>query len=176
MDGRIRSRDLATNAVNGRVLAPGSVRLEHLDAETVAALREGLLSSAPGAVQPESLAVPYPQVPTPRIPYTPVFSHTGVDLAVADYPGGFLNEETYDLTIRWVSVTVGTAPVGADLLVVVSSDVDGDLVEVSVPAGETRGRTDARASWSADAALSVRVTQVGSTTPGRDMTVKVRAY
>lgn len=123
---------------------------------------------------PESISEQLAEIRGRAIPFT--FSKTGA-LAVAAGAHRQYNDGR-ELTIDAVRVSVGTVPTGAALLVDVNLDGVSILsAAASVAAG---GHTTTAAPtitlWPEGSYLTVDVDQVGSTTPGEDLTVTVWAH
>lgn len=97
-------------------------------------------------------------------------------LAVETGQHSIYNDTGITRVILGVRASVGTAPVGADLIVQVNLDgspilttgvviADGDTTALAVP--------DLASLWATGSRLTVDMTQVGSSTPGSDLTVTV---
>mgnify|MGYP001161939101 FL=1 len=121
------------------------------------------------------------RVRAPNISVIPPFGIAG-EVAVQSGGGRWYNDTGQSLTIRSVRASVGTAPVGADLIV----DVNISGVSIftagnrpTIPAGSnTSGAVTALAATTIPTGgyLTVDVDQVGSSTPGADLVVQILAY
>lgn len=121
------------------------------------------------------------RVRAPNISVVPPFGIAG-EVAVQSGGGRWYNDTGQSLTIRSVRASVGTAPVGADLIVDVNiggASIFSPANRPTIPAGSnTSGAVTALATTTIPTGgyLTVDVDQVGSSTPGADLVVQILAY
>lgn len=106
-----------------------------------------------------------------------VFTVPGV-LSVGSNPLRIYNRSGEDLTISEVFLSVSTAPVGAAAKVDVNQNgvsIFAGGTEPTIAAGANTGVTTTFATsvWTNGSYLTIDVDQIGSTTPGSDLTVHV---
>lgn len=83
-----------------------------------------------------------------------------------------------DITILGLSAAVGTAPTGSAINLALETTAGTDYATTSIAAGTTYigegSETINTSAVVAETALRINITQVGSTTPGSDLSVFVR--
>lgn len=97
------------------------------------------------------------------------------DVGVTPAPGRWYNDTGYSITLTQLRSSVGTAPLGADLICVIR--LNGvDNTTLTITAGTYTSSVAAGPIVVASGGyVDVTVTQVGSTAPGADLTVSARA-
>lgn len=161
---------------------PFSATLGYVDfyLENAQTVRLGIQRGTDPSTYIEDLDVGAVVPPTPPAPVITTFYVPGA-LSVADIPQHFYIEE--DSTVLYVRATLDAAAVDADLVVDVRADgtsigaqSDGGAGQIHlVPGGDLSVKTTdiANPAITAGQALTISLTQVGSTTPGSDLTVQV---
>lgn len=126
-----------------------------------------------------STLVPVAQLPNDALTRTHVFSNTAT-LSVATGTHRLYNDSGSAWTIRSVRASVGTAPAGASILIDIK--INGTTIfttQANRPAIAVSSNTSGKVtnmnvtSVANGSYLTVDIAQVGSTTPGADLTVQV---